>query len=344
MEIEHAMGKFSKKPLDDNAPKRPLSAYFLFANKVRNQVMKDNPDLTISELGKHLGLMWKDCSNADKGPYIKSAEKEYAKYTQKKEKYAKSTNYMKHQKHLYAWKIHQTKKPFHKDPNAPKRGLSAYMLYSESVREKIKKENPEMKTTEVMKEQSVWWMGLSEKDRKPFVEKAAADKAKYEKRYERYMKTSDYQKWAEEKEKYKVDMKEKRRKLMGIKKKRPRSVSAKRSNKKQKKSKSRSRSRRRTRRSRTPKARKKASTKRRSKVPKGNKKRRSSSRSTSRSRSGSRSASSSRSRSRSSKKRAGRRKDKRSRKRSPKRSKGRKARKAKKRSKKSRATTDSEDE
>jgi hypothetical protein len=114
-------------------------------------------------------------------------------YDAKLEKYKKGANYRKFQTELLAYKIHMTKKPFGPDPNAPKRSLSAYMLYAASVRDQIIKENPEMAITDVMKEQSVWWKALSEAQRKPWNEKSAAAKAKYEKLLAKYQKTSDYQ-------------------------------------------------------------------------------------------------------------------------------------------------------
>ena len=42
--------KKQKKVKDPNAPKRPMSAYFLFMNSVRPEVRKDNPDSTIGEI------------------------------------------------------------------------------------------------------------------------------------------------------------------------------------------------------------------------------------------------------------------------------------------------------
>lgn len=291
MEIEHTFGKGAKKPVDTNAPKRPLSAYFLYSNKVRASVMKDNSDATVSEIGKILGEMWKKISGHERSPYEKKAKAQMDAYYIKKEKYERSSSYHKHQMRLLAWKIHETKKPFKKDENAPKRPLSAYMIYAASVRSKILKENSALTATEVMKEQSVWWKALSDKDREPWNAKAASVKKKYQTKVDRYMKTSDYTNYVTAREEYKKDMLDKRNKLMGIKK-RSRSMSRARvSNKKAKRvSRSRSRSRnvrrrsvstrrrRAARRSRTPKAsrRRKA---RRSRTPKASKSRSSSRRS-----------------------------------------------------------------
>merc|ERR1719266_1443209 len=220
--------------------------------------------------------MWKKVS--DRSAFEAKAKKQKATYEAKMEKYRKSSNYKKFQKEMLAWKIHSTKKPFRADPNAPKRNLSAYMIYGASVRSKIIKENPDMEVTEVMREQSVWWKGLSESERAPWNTNAAAAKKKYIAQVERYMKTADYRKYDKEKEAYKQEMLEKRNKLMGVKKRaRTPTKSAKSPSKKKQK-------KRTTRRSRTPKASKSRSASRKSRTPKAPKSRRraSSSRSASR--------------------------------------------------------------
>merc|ERR1719225_787745 len=161
---------------------------------------------------------------------------------------------------LLAWKIHATKKPFGRDDNAPKKAPSAYQLYSASVRSQIVKENPDMAVTEVMKEQSVWWKALSDSDQQKWKTKAAAGKKQYEAKVARYMKTSDFQKHVEARDKYKAEMLEKRNKLMGVKKKRARD------SKKAKdapKSPSKKKQKRSARRSRTPKSSKSRSASRR---------------------------------------------------------------------------------
>merc|ERR1719499_166447 len=246
--------------------------------------MKDSPDMTVAQIGKKLGKMWKAVSEADRAPFEKKAATAKAAYTTKREKYEKSAGYTKHQMRMLAWKIHETKKPFKKDENAPKRTTSAYMLYAASVRAKILKENPEMSVTEVMKEQSVWWKALSDKDREPWVNKAAAEKKKYQSKLERYMKTADYTSYVTARDEYKKEMLEKRNKLMGIKKRarsESKSASAPKKQKRVSKSKSRSVSRsvsRRRAKSKSPKSpkrvsRKRRAVKRRSRTPKANRRR-----------------------------------------------------------------------
>ncbi|KAI8936899.1 High mobility group nhp1 [Plenodomus lindquistii] len=67
-----------------------------------------------------------------------------------------------------------------KDPNAPKRGLSAYMFFANEQREKVREDNPGIKFGEVGKVLGEKWKALNEKQRTPYEAKAAADKKRYE--------------------------------------------------------------------------------------------------------------------------------------------------------------------
>lgn len=59
----------------------------------------------------------------------------------------------------------------------PKRPLSAYMLWLNSARESIKRENPDFKVTEVAKKGGELWRGL--KDKSEWEAKAATAKQNY---------------------------------------------------------------------------------------------------------------------------------------------------------------------
>ncbi|RAL15410.1 high-mobility group nucleosome-binding protein [Aspergillus homomorphus CBS 101889] len=67
-----------------------------------------------------------------------------------------------------------------KDPNAPKRGLSAYMFFANDNREKVREDNPGISFGQVGKMLGERWKALNDTDRRPYEEKAAADKKRYE--------------------------------------------------------------------------------------------------------------------------------------------------------------------
>ncbi|KAL4785689.1 high mobility group box domain-containing protein [Aspergillus varians] len=78
-----------------------------------------------------------------------------------------------------------------KDPNAPKRGLSAYMFFANDNREKVREDNPGITFGQVGKMLGEKWKALSEKDRKPYEEKAATDKKRYEEEKAAYQAAGD---------------------------------------------------------------------------------------------------------------------------------------------------------
>ncbi|KAK0733334.1 high mobility group box domain-containing protein [Lasiosphaeria miniovina] len=67
-----------------------------------------------------------------------------------------------------------------KDPNAPKRGLSAYMFFANEQRDNVREENPGVSFGQVGKILGERWKALSDKQRTPYEAKAAADKKRYE--------------------------------------------------------------------------------------------------------------------------------------------------------------------
>ncbi|KAH7139402.1 nucleosome binding protein [Dendryphion nanum] len=78
-----------------------------------------------------------------------------------------------------------------KDPNAPKRGLSAYMFFANDQRDKVREDNPGIKFGEVGKLLGEKWKALSEKQRTPYEAKAAADKKRYEEEKAAYNAAGD---------------------------------------------------------------------------------------------------------------------------------------------------------
>ncbi|KAG7001950.1 hypothetical protein G7Y79_00030g064830 [Physcia stellaris] len=66
-----------------------------------------------------------------------------------------------------------------KDPNAPKRGLSAYMFFANEQRENVREENPGISFGQVGKVLGERWKALNAKQREPYEAKAATDKERY---------------------------------------------------------------------------------------------------------------------------------------------------------------------
>jgi high mobility group protein B2 len=73
-----------------------------------------------------------------------------------------------------------------KDPNAPKRNMSAYFLYSVANRADVKTNNPDASFGDIAKIISQQFKALSEKERAKWDAKAEADKTRYQQEMEIY--------------------------------------------------------------------------------------------------------------------------------------------------------------
>lgn len=73
-----------------------------------------------------------------------------------------------------------------KDPNAPKRNMSAYFLYSVANRSEVKAQNPDASFGDIAKIISQQFKALSEKERAKWDAKAVADKTRYQDEMEGY--------------------------------------------------------------------------------------------------------------------------------------------------------------
>ena len=73
-----------------------------------------------------------------------------------------------------------------KDKDAPKRAISAFFFYNKERRETLKKEQPSLDNKQIIATMSKEWNALSEEKKKPYVEKAEADKKRYEEEKKKY--------------------------------------------------------------------------------------------------------------------------------------------------------------
>ncbi|MBH1938909.1 high mobility group box domain-containing protein [Streptomyces sp. AV19] len=74
---------------DKDAPKRPQSAYMIFANENRSRVKAANPTMRFGEIGNQLGIEWQRLPLAEKKPYEEKAAKDKERYEQQMEAYKK---------------------------------------------------------------------------------------------------------------------------------------------------------------------------------------------------------------------------------------------------------------
>merc|ERR1711950_57697 len=142
---------------DKDAPKRAMSAFFLFAQDERPKVKAANPSASIGDIGKELGARWAKCPAAAKAGYEKKAgalkvkqQAEMAKYKAAKAKAA-----------------------------GPKRALSAFFLFAGDERPKVIAASPSASIGEIGKELGARWAKASAAVKAGYQAKSDKDKARY---------------------------------------------------------------------------------------------------------------------------------------------------------------------
>jgi hypothetical protein len=167
--------KEKKEKKDPDAPKAAVNSFILFCRDNRQDIKNENPEMKATEITKKLGEMWKALDDEDKKEYQEKANEDKKRYAKEIEDYEPKEGFK------------NPKKSPKKESASPKRSLSAYIFFCNEKREEIKKKNPAMKATEIMAEMGKLWKALSDKKKKPYEEKAAEDKKRYEEEMKNYV-------------------------------------------------------------------------------------------------------------------------------------------------------------
>merc|ERR1711959_481759 len=95
--------KFKKCPKDKNAPKKPLTPFFLFSMEMRPKLLAEDPTLKIEVLGKKMGALWNALSAEEKQKYISEREKNMEVYKVALEQYKQTQEYQDYQAIKRRW-------------------------------------------------------------------------------------------------------------------------------------------------------------------------------------------------------------------------------------------------
>lgn len=181
--LKKLVNKEGKKK-DPFKPKRAKSSYLIFCDSERKVIKNENPTLSTKDITCELGRRWK---------IIKTDKKKYKKYEEiakkDKERYINEMNKYKPSEGF------EIKKGSNKDPNTPKRCKSAYLFYCNSVRNDIKRDNPELSNKDITKEMGKTWTILKTDENKlqeyeKYLDMARKDKDRYNREKTDYMNNS----------------------------------------------------------------------------------------------------------------------------------------------------------
>jgi hypothetical protein len=141
-------------------PKKPMNAYFMYQNKVKDEVAKKFPALPYKEMIQKVAEQYKNLSVKEKDLLEAEAKKLKDKYEIEREKYeAKYGKIERAKKQVSSSNLSKDQKGHIKEiksqieelhlPAKPKKPLSAFFLYRGKVVDQLTSKNPSMKLTEV---------------------------------------------------------------------------------------------------------------------------------------------------------------------------------------------------
>jgi len=161
-------------------PKRARTAYLIFCDRYRQQIMKEvHADPTskftreeMQQVTTRLADMWKNCSPEELNACKMEAENCKAEYKRMKEAYVPP---------IYAAPAKGKKgaKKGTKEDGKPKRPPTAYLLFADDCRNKLKKTQPALSFTELSKVVSQEWKQLSDAKRNQYQRTAEKEQEKH---------------------------------------------------------------------------------------------------------------------------------------------------------------------
>jgi predicted RNase H-like nuclease len=79
-DVEDDGPKKKKKKKDPNAPKRNMSAFFLYSNDIRSTVKEENPEAKFGDIAKIISRQYKALSEKELAVYQKKAVEDKERY------------------------------------------------------------------------------------------------------------------------------------------------------------------------------------------------------------------------------------------------------------------------
>jgi len=157
-------------------PKGRMTAYAYFVQTCRDEHKKKHPNenVVFAEFSKKCAERWKMMNDKEKQRFQALAEKDKKRYDNEMRDYVPPKNAKKRKRT--------------KDPNAPKRALSAFFWFCNDERPKVRAEQPESSVGDIAKELGKRWGVVTPEQKKKYEQLATKDKARYEKESTAYKK------------------------------------------------------------------------------------------------------------------------------------------------------------
>ncbi|KAK9712965.1 hypothetical protein K7432_006764 [Basidiobolus ranarum] len=166
-------------------PKRPLSAYLQFHREVFNALSPEEKT-SVTATSKTIGEKWRNLAESEKKHYQDIAENNKKEYEVKCKNFLNSLSPSDYVKLAQIRKQNKAKGknfPKFKDPNAPRKPMTSYVLFLKEKYDELNTGN----NTETFRKIAEEWRQTPESGRKVYEELAAEDRVRYDQEVRRYM-------------------------------------------------------------------------------------------------------------------------------------------------------------
>lgn len=177
-----------KATRDPNAPKRNMSAYLMYQNAMRETFRSQNPGMTFGQLAKFTSAMYAEMPPAEKEAWNDRAEADKVRYLHELSMYHPPQGFdIKGDSIAGQIVVKQLKaNKATRDPNAPKKNMSSYLMYQNTMREPFRTENPGMTFGQLAKFTSAMYKSLTVEEKGRWEDAAMQDKGRYESEMSNY--------------------------------------------------------------------------------------------------------------------------------------------------------------
>eukprot|EP00742_Colponemidia_sp_Colp-10_P004110 GILJ01004385.1.p1 GENE.GILJ01004385.1~~GILJ01004385.1.p1 ORF type:complete len:465 (+),score=105.12 GILJ01004385.1:53-1447(+) len=174
-------GDGERKRKDPNRPRGMKTPFNFFSEEKRPALQAENPDANNRTISKMLGELWKN--EQDKTRYEIRASHDKERYITEMAAYVPTPETEEEAMR----RKRKRKKRQKKDPDAPRRGLSAYLHYSNAIRPDMQKEFPDKSVTDLAKIIAERWKHLTDQDREQYAKQAMEDADRYQRERDKYL-------------------------------------------------------------------------------------------------------------------------------------------------------------
>eukprot|EP00347_Sterkiella_histriomuscorum_P018014 403347115 len=176
--------KRPRRPRDRRKPKKVLTPYMFFVKENRPRIMRESPNMTFLEVMREVGVRWSKLSEVEKEPFKERSLEDKRRFLEEQEVFIRQR---------FAFPSNTFDQRLAQGQPQQKRPITGFQMYLRELREKTKKENPKLQMGEFMKQASMNWTRMSQKEKKMYDHMVEKDRNRYDEKYQDFKKQQTMQ-------------------------------------------------------------------------------------------------------------------------------------------------------